>query len=218
MEGSNMTRRRSLFSNILTTVLSCLVPVTPAVAQWETTPEGTRECALAVSRLDDPDPTIRRSALSSLVECPRIATPIVAAAWASLPTDSVSIEIITGLSLKFRDGRILSAVLAAARNHQGSRLARLSAISALTTLFDPWMTITYREPWDSSRGAPAYVAIGHYSHPGAREGEVPLPSSARTDILATLRELEKSDPDPVIQKVAGYVARELSYDLQGAKP
>lgn len=213
-----MTSIQPRFPCRLALVLSCLMAATPAVAQWEDTQEGAKACKLAASRLQDADVAARRSALATMPECPRVGSPAIAAAWTNPSTDSLSVAYLWGVSRKLRDGRILSSVLAAARKPQTDRFVRLAAIGALAEMYNPQAAIAYREPYDSSYGGEAYVLMGMRSSPGTVWGPVPLPGSARVDILTTLRELGETDPDSVIRKIAGFLANELPRNYNGAGP
>jgi hypothetical protein len=162
--------------------------------------------ARGVERLQNA--TAAANDLHSLAWCSESAGRVVPALWRAAPHDSAGLSQLLLASRNVRDERIRRAVDAAARDPQQPTAARVGALVVLASYADSSITALVS---GSARGrGEASVGFARVDHPDVRDGAQPLTTSARFEVLMTLREIQASEPRGEIRDTAGSLLRTLT--------
>jgi len=189
--------------------LAVLIQAVPGLAQQ--VPVDPPGCTAAENALEG-----RKSGpayhehLQALASCPAAGPRAFRLQWMSPPVEATAVRLLADVSSSIRDRRILEAVRDASFSDNNSQEVRLAAIRTMISYFDPSVAVHFQPSPDTSLPAAAYVMLGRWEHPVGRDGEQALGPSMRAEVLGILRQLEQGPGDPIIAKVAGYLARRLA--------
>ncbi|MGH9782816.1 MAG: hypothetical protein ACRD88_01415 [Terriglobia bacterium] len=143
--------------------------------------------------------------------CDESGGPALAALWRTdVSEDRDELGRLVYVTSRLRDQRILDALLETARAPSPSVQVRLSAVRVLVSYFAPGRDAPLECLQEPPFGSPLTV-LGHFA---PLDGAQPLAPSARDAILALLRELAQSDPNPQVRSAARFVKEGLESILR----
>lgn len=149
-------------------------------------------------------------ALTNLQSCPEsLATPVLLLQWQHPPEDTVAIKLLANTTKRFRDQRLLEAVLHTAANTSVPRNVRIGTFHTLVAYVDRHAVVIFRQLEKPGLSGSRYVLLGSVDHDNSEPGGVPLRASAGREILKFLADLGAKDPDSTVRATAKFLAEQL---------
>jgi hypothetical protein len=144
-----------------------------------------------------------------LDRCTSSAPPIIAGMWPTAESDSASLAVVAGLSLKIRDQRIYDAVLLTALDPRRSEDVRVAATLVLGAqvhegLVRPVIAELKHGQWRSFN---CQMPDSEYPQRAQEEGSRPLGADAMRSAERDLRRLAGQTDSDVVQAAATEVSR-----------
>lgn len=198
--------------------LMCATGVTgPVFAQGSREGENVHlrnDCRLAAQALQTGHPAPKTDwALQVIYWCDESGGPALQALWAAPTTDIVALEQLVKGSERLLDQRVYVAVMAKARDASAPRAVRIAALRVLSAFIANTTAIDQADlmAMPDSNVTRTFSSIDH----GIPQfvGSQPLTLSARSDFLALLLELSRTDPDSVIRRAGRDLRRWFTGEL-----
>ena len=207
---------RSLYCwtvSLLTAMLGALAPNLMAQEVGHRVPSEAAYCEREATTLgENSGGEAYYRAVSSLPACGATGVRALRAQWRQLPGDTTALRLLSEVTPRLRDRRLLDAVLAVFRDRGRSREARFAALNALVGYYDSSLGVSFTEPVTPVQHGSAYVMVGVNHHPPTtNKGPTPLGVSVSREILQTLQHAGTHDPDERIRLISSYLHSRLSY-------
>lgn len=147
---------------------------------------------------------------ASLLSCPAEGPAALVEHWKNPPRNEHALQRLAGLSGRFQDRRVFSAVADAARRTDLPARARLHALGAMVELMDSCLAVAVVPASPELQSAEYTVMLGNVDHPSASRGTMPLARSVWQDGVAVLSQLSSSEPLTDVGKAAQKLRKLLS--------
>lgn len=198
----------------------CLVLGIPAVtsAQRSTEAEDAKlraDCRLATQVLTTGNPARKEEwAWKTITRCEESAGAVLATLWADAPADTAELDRLYVASDRRRDRRVLETLIEVARTRESAQLVRLGALRVLAAYTDPRLVVDWEHLLQPGAETGRRVLLSTRTDVVTFDGIEPLPPDTEDRVLAALRQLAASDPDPVIRTAAGFLSESLESRLR----
>lgn len=152
------------------------------------------DCPSVVALVRAGPETLVSDRAASLLDCPNQGPTALAEQWTNPPQNEQTLRRLTGLSGRFQDRRVFSAVADAARRTDLPVRARLYALAAMVELMDSCLAVAVVPASTELQSVQYTVMLGNVDHPSASRGAMPLAQSAWQDGVAVLAQVTSSEP------------------------
>jgi len=152
-------------------------------------PGARDDCEAAASQVANK--TATAETFKALGWCDETGATALAAAWRSLPADTVRLRTFLFASANLRDARIFSAAHATAIDSTRRARDRAAALLVLVAQVDSTATVTVVA---ASRKEVWRAQLARVSHPSQIPGTKPLPTDARVRVNALVRRMAVGVP------------------------
>jgi len=194
-----------------------LIGLLPLVYRSRGTPQASTrpptECRHIVSQIaHSADESAWHMAMVSIYDCPDELGPTLSELWRILPSDSMRLHLLYGVSGHVHDAVLYRQIVSRALDSQAPDSLRFAAIGTLVTIIDSSRFMSVQRVAGvlfSDTGVT--VSLGHSSHPFIRYGRNPLPRGVRDSVLALLQDLSTRDPSALVRRVARRAREALTY-------
>lgn len=156
----------------------------------ETAARDDAECAAITATLRHDVAALHRGTAASVLDCPDRGPQLLAELWAAPPADSATLSRLAGLSGRFQDSRLFTAVARAAQRADMPAISRLHALGSLVELMHPCLAVAVVRTNVDEHSTRLTVMLGNVDHTGTSRGSQPLQSSAWADGLTVLRQMK----------------------------
>lgn len=156
----------------------------------DTAARDDAECATITATLRHDSAALHRGTAASVLDCPDRGPRLLAELWAEPPADSATLSRLAGLSGRFQDSRLFTAVARAAQRADLPAISRLHALESLVELMHPCLAVAVVRTNVDEHSTRLTVMLGNVDHPVASRGGQPLQSSVWGDGLAVLEQLK----------------------------
>ena len=151
-----------------------------------------------------------RQAMGNLQSCPEgLATPVLLLQWQQPPQDTSAINALATTTKRFRDQRLLEAVLRIAANVSLPTQMRIATFHTLVAYVDPHTVVIFRQLDRKGLSGSRYVLLGSIDHDNSEAGGMPLRTSASREIIQFFADLGAGDPDSTVRSTAKFLAEQL---------
>ena len=201
----------SMMSSMLT-ILALAVVAVPAQAQGESEQaELAANCRLAAHVLITGQPAPhRRWALEQIGACSETGGEALAAVWRDAPTDSMTLVRLVFASSRFRDQRVVDAVLQTALDPSRAFEVRMAALRVVPAFVDPSAYVPSRV----LLSPPSSAVLGARTDVELVSGSMPLRADVATTVRAALDTIGSQDADVRIRRAAAYLSEAVAERLR----
>ena len=147
-------------------------------------------------------------ALAGLQSCGEVGARALVAEWRRPPSDSARLQELAATSSAVRDRRIADVTRGIVTQPSRPREERLAALAALVAQAAPENRVVYLDTSKPALPGTSPVMLTELVHgPSSTAKQAHSPSPA--EVLALVRQLASSDPDPIVKGIAAHLAEQL---------